>query len=75
MIWMHLGLACNLCDPDDDYRLMAMKKKGKTKGNAHMAWENNLCEDLNAGFDDVQFGNCEITLSEVEETVDSIVEE
>jgi hypothetical protein len=75
MIWMHLGLACNLCDPDDDYRLMATKKKGKTKGNAHMAWENNLCEDLNAGFDDVQFGNCEITLSEVEETMDSIVEE
>jgi hypothetical protein len=54
---------------------MATKKKGKTKGNAHMAWENNLCEDLNAGFDDVQFGNCEITLSEVEETMDSIVEE
>jgi hypothetical protein len=73
-LWMHFGIICNLCDPDDDYRLMAMKKKG-TKGKAHMAWEANLCEDLNARFDDVQFGNCEITVSEVEETMDSIVEE
>jgi hypothetical protein len=79
MAWFTLGVGCNLCDPDDDYRLMATK--GKKKGHSHEMWENNLCDILSDSDNFEGIEGCEIYVdftadlaSDMVELVNPIVE-